>query len=101
MGDHAPWTTAPLSFRLATFLNRHRIRGGYRLLDTAAALGWLDGLMRYELGNGVSILVPLARPENRASIRVMEKAGLGFEKFVDFAGMRAVYHALDRPAPPR
>lgn len=65
MGDHAPWTTAPLSFRLATFLNRHRIRGGYRLLDTAAALGWLDGLMRYELGNGVSILVPLARPENR------------------------------------
>lgn len=66
MGDpSAPWTTAPLSFRLATFLNRHGIRGGYRLLDTAASLGWLDGLMRYELRNGVSILVPLARPENR------------------------------------
>lgn len=58
-------TKPPWSFRLAAFLNRHRIRGGYRLLDTAAAVGWLDGLVRYELGNGVAILVPLARRENR------------------------------------
>lgn len=55
----------PWSFRLATFLNRHGIRGGYRLLDTAAALGWLDGLVRYELSRDVAILVPLARRENR------------------------------------
>lgn len=66
MGDRAyARTRPPWSFRLATFLNRHRIRGGYRLLDTAAALGWLDELVRYELANGVAILVPLARRENR------------------------------------
>jgi FkbM family methyltransferase len=58
-------TKPPWSFRLATLLNRHRIRGGYRLLDTAAALGWLYGLVRYELAGGVAILVPLARRENR------------------------------------
>lgn len=51
----------------ATFLNRHRIRGGYRLIDTAAALGWLNVPVRHELGNGISILVPLARRENRWS----------------------------------
>lgn len=61
------WTRPPWVFRVAKFLNRHRIRGGYRLLDTAAALGWLDGLVRYELGSGVAILVPIARPENRWS----------------------------------
>lgn len=58
-------TQPPWSFRLASFLNRHGIRGGYRLLDTAAALGWLDGLVRYELTRDVAILVPLARRENR------------------------------------
>lgn len=64
-GPPAIRTKPPWSFRLASFLNQRGIRGGYRLLDTAAALGWLDGLVRYELTGGVAILVPLARRENR------------------------------------
>lgn len=75
------WTRPPWSFRLATFLNRHRIRGGYRLLDTAAALGWLDGLVRYRLGEKVEILVPIGRPENRWSqddVESYEHRGVSF-----------------------
>jgi FkbM family methyltransferase len=64
-GQPAIRTKPPWSFRLATYLNRRGLRGGYRLLDTAAALGWLDGLVRYELSRDVAILVPLARRENR------------------------------------
>jgi ribosomal-protein-alanine N-acetyltransferase len=49
---------------------------------------------------GLARVIALARPENRTSIRVMEKTGLAFEREIDFAGMRVAYHALDRARRP-
>ena len=56
---------APLAFRFAAFLNRHGLRGGYRLTDKLVSAGRLDGLVRYRLADGVAVLVPLWRPDNR------------------------------------
>src|SRR5262249_47217698 len=62
-----PRTRAPLTFRLATLLVRHRVRGGHRLIEFAHRRGWLNCVVQYKLGPDVSLQVPLFRPENRWS----------------------------------
>jgi FkbM family methyltransferase len=59
-----PAGRAPWHFRLAKFLIRHRLRGGYRLIETARRRGWLDALARYPLADGIALDVPLYRKEN-------------------------------------
>lgn len=56
---------APLWFRFARFLERRQLRGGYRIVRVAEQLGGLNCVVRYELGNGVTLTVPLQRRENR------------------------------------
>jgi FkbM family methyltransferase len=50
-------------------LIRRRIRGGYRLVETARRLGWLNVVVPYTLGEGLALDVPLYRPENFMSDR--------------------------------
>ena len=57
-------SSAPWSFRLAKLLIRSGLPGGYRLLDIARRRGWLNCLVRFPIGTGVDIDVPLYRPEN-------------------------------------
>lgn len=57
--ERAPW-----HFRLAMHLIRRRIRGGYRLVETARRLGWLNVVVPYTLEEGLALDVPLYRPEN-------------------------------------
>lgn len=54
----------PWYFRLGRNLNRHRIRGGDRLLRIARGGGLLDRLAVYPLEHGVALGVPLWRPCN-------------------------------------
>src|SRR5436305_3172243 len=59
----------PWHFRLAMTLIRRQIRGGYRLVDTARRLGWLNVVVPYTVGKGPALDVPLYRPENFMSDR--------------------------------
>jgi len=58
-------SAAPWYFRLAKLLQRHELRGGYRLAELAERLGGLDRVVRYPLGHGITLAVPLYRRENR------------------------------------
>ena len=72
---------APWHFRLAKYLIHNQFRGGYRLIDAARKLGWLNVIARYNLDNGVKVDVPLYRVENswnERDIREYEEAGLAF-----------------------
>ncbi len=42
-------------------------------------------------------LIAVARPQNSASIAVMRKLGMTFQKMIDFEGGDAVLYALDNP----
>jgi FkbM family methyltransferase len=55
----------PLSFRLARAMVRNHVRGGHRLMSVIERLGRLDRMVSYPLANGVSVHVPIHRPENR------------------------------------
>jgi FkbM family methyltransferase len=55
----------PISLRVGAYLVRHGYRGGYRLLGLASRRGWLDRIVRYQLGPQVTFDVPLFRPDNR------------------------------------
>ncbi len=48
----------PLVLRMAFFMQRAGIRGGYRLQEMARARGWLDLLIRFRLPNGIGIDIP-------------------------------------------
>lgn len=58
-------TTAPWYFRFAKLLDRHGLRGGYRLAGLAERLGGLNCVVRYPLSHGVTLAVPLYRESNR------------------------------------
>jgi RimJ/RimL family protein N-acetyltransferase len=46
---------------------------------------------------GLSRIVAVAQPENRASVRVMEKLGMTFEKMMVHKGIEVVMYAVSRP----
>ena len=58
--DSPPW-----HFRLAKWMIRNRIPGGYHLVELAEKLGWLNVLVRYRLSDQVSLDVPLNRRETQ------------------------------------
>lgn len=58
--DRPPW-----HFRLAKWMIRNRILGGYHLVELGEYLGWLDQLVRYRLSDRVSLHVPMNRRENQ------------------------------------
>jgi FkbM family methyltransferase len=55
----------PWHFRLAKWLIRNRVPGGYHLVELGEKLGWLNVLVRYRLSDRVSIDVPLNRRETQ------------------------------------
>jgi FkbM family methyltransferase len=54
----------PALFRLARAIARRRLRGGHRLEEAIRRFGLLNRVVRYRISDGVSIDVPLWRPEN-------------------------------------
>jgi FkbM family methyltransferase len=58
-------SSPPWHFRLAKWLIRNRLRGGYRLIELAERRGWLNCLVEYELSDEVKLAVPLWRRENQ------------------------------------
>jgi FkbM family methyltransferase len=55
----------PWHFRLAKWMIRSNVRGGYRLLRIASEAGWLDCSVRYSLTDRITIGVPLYRESTR------------------------------------
>jgi RimJ/RimL family protein N-acetyltransferase len=66
---------------------------GRGLATEAARIALRDAFERVQLDRIVSI----AMPENRASLRIMEKLGLGFECEFESGGVRLVRYAIRRP----
>ena len=60
MNEKAPW-----HFRLAKWMVRHRVRGGYHLLELADNFGWLNNIVCYQLNERIKMYVPLYRAANR------------------------------------
>ena len=58
--DSPPW-----HFRLAKWMIRNRVSGGYHLVELGEAMGWLNHLVRYRLSDKVSLDVPLNRRETQ------------------------------------
>lgn len=56
---------SPWHFRLAKWMIRHRIPGGYHLVELGERIGWLNCLVRYRLSDRVSLDVPLNRRETQ------------------------------------
>ncbi|MGD0348226.1 MAG: FkbM family methyltransferase [Terracidiphilus sp.] len=54
-------TTAPPLFRLAKYLTRRKVRGGFRLQAFASR----GCVVQYDLGNGFHLTVPIYREDNR------------------------------------
>lgn len=65
MIQERPLARAPWYFRVAMHLKRNRRRGGDRILATAGRLGLLNRVVRYPVGGGVSLGVPLHRKDNQ------------------------------------
>lgn len=76
---------------LYAFERRHWGRG---LASEAAAAALAHGFGALALPR----IIALARPDNQPSRAVLEKLGLAYERDVTFAGIPAVYYALNRDA---
>lgn len=64
---------------------------GKGLATEAAREAMRDGFTRI----GLKRIVAIAQPENRASIHVMEKLGMRFERETTHRGFRVVLHAIE------
>ena len=69
-----------------------RCQWGHGLATEAARCALRDAFERIELKRIISI----ARTENRASIRIMEKLGLEFEREFESEGIRLLRYAIDK-----
>jgi RimJ/RimL family protein N-acetyltransferase len=67
---------------------------GKGLATEAAREAMRDGFARIELKR----IVAIAQPENRASVHVMEKLGMRFERETTHRGCRVVLYAIDSDA---
>lgn len=55
----------PWHFRIARWMIRHRVPGGYHLVELGERMGWLNCLVRYRLSDRVTLDVPLNRRETQ------------------------------------
>jgi ribosomal-protein-alanine N-acetyltransferase len=63
-------------------------------IATEAAQAVVDfGFRQLDMGR----IIGLTLPENRASIRVLEKVGMKFEKTITIDGIQAAYYAMNAP----
>jgi RimJ/RimL family protein N-acetyltransferase len=63
---------------------------------TEASIAWLDYAFALEAGLGLDRIVAIAKPENRASVRVLEKLGMRYERDGIFYGCHCWYYGLSR-----
>lgn len=61
-------SSPPWHFRLAKWLIRNRIRGGFQMIELAERMGWLDYDCRYKLSDQVCVDVPLYRRVNQLAL---------------------------------
>ncbi len=78
---------------------------GYRFLPAYWGVGLATEAGRAVLDHGfarlgMSRVIGLVAPENRASVRVLEKLGLAFEGMMDFQGKGWARYAIQAPPPP-
>ena len=64
-----------------------------RGIGTEAALGWLDHGFSVA---GLERIVAIAIPENKASIHIMEKLGMTYEKTEEHYGSQCAFYAVTR-----
>src|SRR5689334_9406048 len=74
--SHPVCFTPPWHFRLAKWLIRQKIRGGFQLIELAERLHWLDFDCRYKLSPTVHVDVPLYRRVNQLALPDL----LGYEQ---------------------
>ena len=56
----------PILFTAMKWMMRHRIRGAWRLFESLKKRGYFDRkVVRYDIGRGISVHVPIYRPERR------------------------------------
>lgn len=58
----------PWHFRLAKWLIRNRLRGGFQMIELAERRGWLNYDCRYVLSERVSVDIPLYRRVNQLAL---------------------------------
>ena len=67
---------------------------------TEASIAWLDYAFGFgqELGHGLDLprIVAISKPENRASIRILEKLGMCYERDDVFYHCNCAYYGLNR-----
>ena len=68
VGVYPICSSPPWHFRLAKWLIRNRLRGGFQIIELAERRKWLNLDCRYTLGNHVSIDVPLYRRVNQLAL---------------------------------
>ena len=61
-------SSPPWHFRLAKWLIRNRIRGGFQTIELAERMGWLNYDCRYQLSDKVAVDVPLYRRVNQVAL---------------------------------
>ena len=68
---------------------------GRGLATEAARVALGDGFERA----GLARIVSIAQPANTASVRIMRKLGMQFERVADSRGIPVVLYAIERPRP--
>jgi FkbM family methyltransferase len=61
-------STPPWHFRLAKWLIRNRIRGGFQMIELAERMGWLNSDCRYKISETVGVDIPLYRRVNQLAL---------------------------------
>ena len=68
---------------------------GRGLATEAARVALSDGFERA----GLARIVSIAQPANTASVRIMRKLGMQFERVAESRGIPVVLYAIERPRP--
>lgn len=95
-------STEPIGWACLKDLDQtHEIEVGYRLAKQFWGKGYATeltvGLLNYGFNEvGLEEIVAVARPENTASIRVLSKAGLVFEKMAYYYQSKVVYYKITK-----
>lgn len=61
-------SSPPWHFRVAKWLIRNRLRGGFQMIELGERMGWLDFDCRYKLSERISVDVPLYRRVNQLAL---------------------------------
>jgi RimJ/RimL family protein N-acetyltransferase len=90
---HSPdWVADPARIEIAWMLERSAWGNGYA---TEGARASLEHAFESQ---GIERVISVAKPENRRSVRVMERLGLAMQGRTRWRGNEVVWYAIDRSA---